>query len=79
MRALGVEVATGMCRTLLDEGVRVDEMVNVRAGRIVDVTVKPHYGLPYDAMHGTGNFVIMLFLYRPLRTALRTIKRQMQL
>ena len=36
-------------------------------------------GLPYDAMHGAGNFAIMLLLYRPLRTALQTIKRQMQL
>ena len=26
-------------------------------------------GLSYDAMHGVGNFVIMLLLYRPLRSA----------
>lgn len=28
-------------------------------------------GLSYDVMHGAGNFVIMLLLYRPLRTALQ--------
>ena len=28
-------------------------------------------GLSYDAMHGVGNFVLMLLLYRPLRRALR--------
>ena len=32
-------------------------------------------GLSYDVMHGAGNFVIMLLLYRPLRTALQTAKR----
>lgn len=32
-------------------------------------------GLSYDAMHGVGNFVIMLLLYRPLRRALQTAKR----
>ena len=36
-------------------------------------------GLSYDAMHGVGNFVIMLLLYRPLRTALRTAKKQVHL
>ena len=33
-------------------------------------------GLSYDAMHGVGNFAIMLVLYRPLRKALRAAKRQ---
>lgn len=33
-------------------------------------------GLSYDAMHGVGNFALMLLLYRPLRTALRTAKKQ---
>ena len=33
-------------------------------------------GLSYDAMHGVGNFVIMLLLYRPLRRALQTAKRR---
>ena len=28
-------------------------------------------GLSYDALHGVGNFVLMLLLYRPLRRALR--------
>ena len=36
-------------------------------------------GLSYDVMHGAGNFVIMLLLYRPLRTALQTAKRQIRL
>ena len=36
-------------------------------------------GLSYDAMHGVGNFVLMLLLYHPLRRALRTVKRQMNL
>ena len=36
-------------------------------------------GLSYDAMHGVGNFVIMLLLYRPLRSALQTAKRQIHL
>ena len=36
-------------------------------------------GLSYDAMHGMGNFVIMLLLYRPLRKALQTAKRQIHL
>ena len=35
-------------------------------------------GLSYDAMHGMGNFVIMLLLYRPLRRALQTAKRQLR-
>ena len=33
-------------------------------------------GLSYDAMHGVGNFALMLLLYRPLRTALCTAKKQ---
>ena len=33
-------------------------------------------GLSYDVMHGVGNFALMLLLYRPLRTALRTAKKQ---
>lgn len=33
-------------------------------------------GLSYDAMHGVGNFALMLLLYRPLRTALRTAKNR---
>lgn len=36
-------------------------------------------GLPYDGMHGVGNFVLMLVAYRPLRRALRTAKRQIGL
>jgi len=36
-------------------------------------------GLPYDGMHGAGNFVLMLAAYRPLRRALRTAKRQIGL
>ena len=36
-------------------------------------------GLSYDAMHGVGNFVLMLLLYHPLRRALWTVKRQMKL
>ena len=36
-------------------------------------------GLSYDAMHGVGNFAIMLLLYRPLRQALQTAKRQIRL
>ena len=34
-------------------------------------------GLSYDAMHGVGNFVLMLFLYRPLRKALRLAKKEL--
>ena len=33
-------------------------------------------GLSYDAMHGVGNFAIMLLLYKPLRKALQAAKRQ---
>ena len=33
-------------------------------------------GLSYDALHGAGNFAIMLLLYRPLRKPLRAAKRQ---
>ena len=36
-------------------------------------------GLSYDVMHGVGNFVIMLLLYRPLRRALQMAKRQIHL
>lgn len=36
-------------------------------------------GLPYDAMHGAGNFVLMLLAYRPLRHALQIAKRQIGL
>ena len=35
-------------------------------------------GLSYDAMHGVGNFVLMLLLYRPLRRALQTAKKQLR-
>lgn len=34
-------------------------------------------GLPYDYGHGAGNFVIMLLLYRPMRRALQTAKKQL--
>ena len=30
-------------------------------------------GIPYDLIHGIGNFVIMLVLYRPLRLAINKI------
>lgn len=33
-------------------------------------------GLPYDVLHGAGNFVLMLALYRPVRHALQLAKRQ---
>lgn len=33
-------------------------------------------GLSFDALHGAGNFVLMLLLYRPLRRALQLAKRQ---
>ena len=36
-------------------------------------------GLPYDAMHGAGNFVLMLLAYHPLRHALQIAKRQIGL
>ena len=36
-------------------------------------------GLSYDMMHGVGNFVLMLLLYRPLRRALQTAKKQLRL
>ena len=35
-------------------------------------------GLSYDALHGIGNFVLMLLLYRPLRRALQMAKKQLQ-
>lgn len=31
-------------------------------------------GLPFDLMHAAGNFLLMFFLYRPLRAALEKIK-----
>lgn len=31
-------------------------------------------GLPFDLMHAGGNFLLMLLLYRPLRTALEKLK-----
>lgn len=36
-------------------------------------------GLPYDVLHGAGNFVLMLLAYRPLRRALQMAKRQIGL
>jgi energy-coupling factor transport system substrate-specific component len=35
-------------------------------------------GLSYDALHGVGNFVIMLLLYRPMRRALQLAKKQLR-
>ena len=35
-------------------------------------------GLSYDALHGVGNFVLMLLLYRPLRRALQMAKKQLR-
>lgn len=35
-------------------------------------------GLSYDALHGIGNFVLMLLLYRPLRHALQMAKKQLR-
>lgn len=35
-------------------------------------------GLPWDAVHGAGNFVMLLVLYRPLRHALQTAKKQLR-
>lgn len=32
-------------------------------------------GLPFDAAHGAGNFVLMLVLYRPLHGVLERLKR----
>lgn len=32
-------------------------------------------GLPFDAVHGGGNFLLMLVLYRPLRRALELLRR----
>ena len=31
-------------------------------------------GIPYDIVHGIGNFVLMLFLYRPIRIAVNKLK-----
>ena len=36
-------------------------------------------GLSYDALHGIGNFVLMLLLYRPLRRALQMAKKQLRI
>lgn len=36
------------------------------------------YGLSYDALHGVGNFVLMLLLYRPLCRALQMAKKQLR-
>ena len=36
-------------------------------------------GLSYDALHGVGNFVLMLLLYRPLRRALQMAKKQLRI
>lgn len=35
-------------------------------------------GLPYDALHGAGNFILMLLLYQPMRRALQAAKRQIK-
>ena len=35
-------------------------------------------GLSYDALHGVGNFVLMLLLYRPLCRALQMAKKQLR-
>ena len=35
-------------------------------------------GLSYDALHGVGNFVLMLLLYRPLRRTLQMAKKQLR-
>jgi len=34
-------------------------------------------GLSFDVSHAAGNFVITLVLYRPMRRALQTVKRQL--
>ena len=34
-------------------------------------------GLPYDALHAGGNFVVMLLLYRPMRRGLQLAKKQL--
>lgn len=31
-------------------------------------------GIPWDIVHGVGNFVIMLVLYKPIRSAMKKIK-----
>ncbi len=36
-------------------------------------------GLSYDAIHGAGNFVMLLLLYRPLRRGLQLAKKQINL
>ena len=36
-------------------------------------------GLSYDVMHGVGNFVLMLLLYRPLRRALQAARKQLRI
>ena len=45
-------------------------------GTLLVVSKQAMSGLSYDALHGAGNFAIMLLLYRPLRKALRAAKRQ---
>lgn len=45
-------------------------------GALLVVSKQAMSGLSYDALHGSGNFAIMLLLYRPLRKALRAAKRQ---
>ena len=45
-------------------------------GALLVVSKQAMSGLSYDALHGAGNFAIMLLLYRPLRKALRAAKRQ---
>lgn len=32
-------------------------------------------GIPFDLLHGAGNFVVALVLYRPLRAGLRRVKQ----
>lgn len=32
-------------------------------------------GLPFDGIHGAGNFLLMLILYRPLRTVLDRLRQ----
>ena len=65
--ANGVNIAS---RTVeIDEGVVIAPGATILAGTI----------LRGKTVIGAGNFVIMLLLYRPLRTALQTAKRQIRL
>lgn len=53
-------------------------LVYLPAGGIKTVLAWTAAGLPFDLIHGGGNFFLMLLLYRPLRTALdklRTLSR----